>query len=489
MRKTLQQVFLASALLSCLISCIDKDVYQGNGDDNQGAEHTRYVSYLYPYGSEAQNVVAEITLEIDGEINTDMIKAEMPFLKYNKSWLFMLTQDDCMHAAYSTTWAAINGKPLSPDPKYYYNAEQLAAGDLPPDVFYLNKTLGSTDGTGNEVRFAFTTTLSAEEDWMDAEIIVNKGFTDNYYRFHMKSGLTWNNVTEMLSYGTGIAFHDVKTEAVNNEDSILKHYELSQQIVLDKLDGRGCKTLAEPNGNKTYVRAALDYAPIQIMTAQGAGASDPELVHLQPFKVNSDLHERLIQRYIYESPFDIITPIETELRKDEEERYAIHVGIHGTGYTFAQFLLWLNNEYGKDGDDSVWFPSLEEYYEYAYYRSHGTIEQEVEGNRITLKISLPSEQYFYYPSITLNLSGIKEAQVKSITSGDEVTGLSYGNHADGLMLNIDCRRFLVEHAEHFVDKYLESPTESNKRDAVYFVKKLKESPVKEELSKKIPGYK
>jgi len=201
--------------------------------------------------------------------------------------------------------------------------------------------------------------------------------------------------------------------------------------------------------------------------------------------VNSDLHEHLIQRYFYESPFDIITPIETELRKDEEERYAIHVGIHGTGYTFAQFLLWLNNEYGKDGDDSVWFPSLEEYYEYAYYRSRSTIEHEVEGNRITLKISLPSEQYFYYPSITLNLSGIIEAQVKSITSGEEVTGLSYGNHADGLMLNIDCRKYLAEHAAYFVEKYESSRTESNKEDALYFIDMLKESPAKTELLKRM----
>lgn len=486
MRKTLQQVFLASALLSCLISCIDKDVYQGNGDDNQGAEHTRYVSYLYPYGSEAQNVVAEITLEIDGEINTDMIKAEMPFLKYNKSWLFMLTQDDCVHAAYSTTWAAINGKPLSPDPKYYYNAEQLAAGDLPPDAFYLNKTLDSTDGTGNEVRFAFMTTLSAEEDWMNAETDVNNGYTDNYYRFFMKSGLTWNNVTEMLSYGTGIAFHDVNTEAVTREDSIIKHYTLSQQIILDKLAGRGSKTLAEPNGNKTYVRAALDYAPIQIMTAQNeGGATDPELERLYPFKVNFDLDKGLLHRAFHDSPYDILPQIEAQLRKDKQEREAIHVGIHGTDITFAQFLLWLNNWYGKDGDDSVWFPSLEEYYEYNYYRIHGSITKEISENAITLTISLPSGQYFYYPSVTVNLSGIREEQIQSIKSNDAVTGLSVGNYEEGLMLNIDCRKYLVEHVTHFVEKYESSRSQSNKNDAFYFVNMLKESSVKDELLQRI----
>lgn len=468
------------SLLIVYTSCIDKDVYQGYTDDSQ---NTGYVQYLYPYGNEAQNVVAEITLETDGEIDMEKINANMPFLKYNKSWLFMLTQDDCKHAAYSTTWAAINGKPLSNN--YYYSAEQLAAGDLPPDVSSFNKTLGSTDGTGKEVRFAFTTTLAPEWTWMDAETDVNNGFTKNYYRFYMKSGLTWNNVSEMLAYGTGIAFHDVNTEAVNREDSIIKHYMLSQQIILNKLSGRGCKTLAEPNGNKTYVRAALNYDPIQIMTAQNPGASGPELERLYPFKVNSDLDKSLLQRAFYDSPYNIITQIGTQLGKDKQEREAIHVGVHGTDITFAKFLLWLNNTYGKDGDDSVWFPSLEEYYEYNYYRTHGAVTKEISGNTIKLKISLPSGQYFYYPAVTVNLSGIKMEQIKSITSDNKVTGLSYTDYEDGLMLNIDCRKYLVEHATYFVEKYEAKFSVSNRNDASYFVDMLKDSEVKSRLQERL----
>lgn len=466
--------------ISIFISCIDKDVYQGDTDDYQVTE---YVKYLYPYGNEAQNIVAEITLETDGEVNTDIIEAEIPILKYNKSWLFMLTQDDCVHTAYSTTWAAINGKPLSRN--YYYSAEQLAAGDLPPDIFYFNKTLGSTDGTGKEVRFAFTTTLAPEWEWMDAETDVNKGFTKSYSRFYMKSGLTWNNVYEMLAYGTGIAFHDVSTEAVNREDSIIKHYELSQQIILDKLSGRGCKVLAEPNGNKTYVTAALDYDPIQIMTAQNTGSTGPEVVPLYPFSVQTDLHRGLLQRTFYNSSYDIVSKIESELRKAGEERQAVHVGIHGTDVAFAQFLVWLNDNYGKDGDDSVWFPSLEEYYEYNYYRIHGTIKKEISGNTVKLSISLPSGQYFYYPSVTVNLSGIKKEQIRSINSNDAITGLSYADYEDGLMLNIDCRRYLVEHATHFVEKHESDFSIYSRRDASYFVDMLKDSEIKSSLQERL----
>ena len=138
--------------------------------------------------------MAEVVIKTDGSVNLENVTAEIPPLKYNKSWLFMLTQDDCRQDAFSNTWAAIHGKPLSKD--YFYDAAHLDAGDLPPDAYYLGKTLGSTDGAGNEIRFAFTTTLSPEWDWMNVEPSVQKGWTSNYYRFFMKSGLIWDNIAD-----------------------------------------------------------------------------------------------------------------------------------------------------------------------------------------------------------------------------------------------------------------------------------------------------
>ena len=224
------------------------------------------------------------------------------------------------------------------------------------------------------------------------------------------------------------------------------------------------------------------------MTAKGTQAGGPVVKRHFPYKVDSDLEKEILQRTFYNNTFDITARIENELKKNKEEREAIHVGIHGTDVTFAQFLLWLNNNYGKDGDDSVWFPSFEEYYEYNYYRVNSTIDHEINGDTLKLLISLPSEQYFYYPSVTVNLSGIKYDQVKEVISNDAVTGLSYAPYDEGVMVNIDCRRFLYEHASHFVDKYLKYPTLLNREDAIYFVEKLKDSPEKDELGKRIPGY-
>ena len=489
--KTTGIIILFSIILS---SCADKDLYKGNKttDETTGTTTTpSYTSYLYPYSTENSNNTIEISIVTDGSVQaTNKVNLSIPPLKYNKSWLFMLTQDDCKHAAYCITWAAINGRPVSSSDTLavsgsasskvlYYSCEQLYANDLPPNAYNLNKTLGSTDGCGNEVRFHPTTTLAPEWNSMRAQVSVNKGFTGNYYRFYMKSTLTWNDVKEMLNFGTGIAFHDVNTPSVQNTDSILFHYQIAQDSILKNLSGRGAKMLAEPNGNKTYVAAANNFSDIQTLTAQSGS------VELYPFQIGTDLSKTLLNRYFPGDPAKIISDIQACMKLPKEQRKAIHAGVHGTDKYWVDFLLWLNNTYGKDGDDSVWFPSQEEYYEYNYYRIHSTMNTTVNGDTLHIRLTMPSAKYFYYPSLTLNLSGIQKANVRSISTNDAVTGLSFSNRDDGLTLNIDCRKHLVEHATHYVEMYEKNPTSLSLADARYFVNQLKESTTKEALLKRL----
>ena len=104
---------------------------------------------------------------------------------------------------------------------------------------------------------------------------------------------------------------------------------------------------------------------------------------------------------------------------------------------------------------------------------------------IKLTVHLPGQEYFYHPSVTVNLSGVKKEDIKHISSNDEVTGLSYANYENGIMLNIDCRKYLAEHAENFVKRYEANPTNASaKADANYFVNMLKDSDKKTELKKR-----
>lgn len=153
------------------IGCIkEKNLYD---DELAEKEVISDPEFFYPFINEPIDHTAEITIQVKEGVQLPIQPtAVIPPLKYNKSWLFMLTQDDCKHAAFCYTWAAIHGKPLSK--KSFYDLAHLQRNELPSDYYYLGKTLGSTDGAGNEVRFSFGTTLSPEESWMDKTTTINK---------------------------------------------------------------------------------------------------------------------------------------------------------------------------------------------------------------------------------------------------------------------------------------------------------------------------
>ncbi len=461
------------------------------GDTTVSGENPNVTpAYIYPFSDEVSNSVAEITLCFDNNVDISTLSAEIPYLKYNKEWLLLLTQDDCKQAAYCRTWAVINGRPVSSSetieiPPYwvelYYTSLHLRSNDLPPTIIKESTPLCSTDGAGKDVRFAFTTTLMPEGNSMKSAISVTPGFTDNYYRFYVRSGLAWEDVTEMVNYGVGIAFHDVDSYDVSTPSVIATHYGICQDTIKSRLAGRGCKMLTEPNGNKAYILAAQEFSDILTITAQSGGQK------LYPFQVSGDLKQAVLERTVYDNFTDIYSKINTEMSKPKETREAILIGVHGTNNEWMDFFRDIRNKYGKGGADNVWFTSQEEYFEYNYYRVHSSVAfSQIDSKTVKLTVTLPSEKLFYYPSITVNLLGLNNANVISVSSNNTVSGLSHAKYGTGEMINIDCRKHLAAMATHYVETYESDKSVSYfKWDAEYFTNMLKDSDTKTALLKRI----
>ncbi len=491
---------LYKAILICMLSlsitsCIKIiDLYEGGNKEENNSNNNINIDnspiYIYPFGEEIRDATAEIIIQLKEDVQNENIAIEIPHLKYNKSLLCMLTQDDCKQSAFCRTWAAINGYPISsstlypttPTPHdFYYDFRHLENNDLPPTIINRSKSLGNTDGAGNEVRFSFTTTLAPEVRWMNANSVVSPGFTSNFYRFYQKSGLIWDNVMHMMNYGVGIALHDVEAKNVNDPRELALHFSIAQDSIKKRLSNRGAKFMAEPNGNKSYITAALQHNDIQTITAQ-AGA-----IKIYPFQLEDDLNKTSIIRTFNDSPAYFKKVISEQMKLCHQNREAVYIGVHNTDNSWTEFLTWVNNNYGKDGNDSIWMPSHEEFYEYNYYRIHSTYSiTRMKEKQFKISIKLPSLPHFYYPSITLNLNGIKHQNIASISTCNTIKGLSYGAIIDGVMINIDCRKHLVEHATHFVEKYEKSKSnKSLKEDAIYFTNQLKECNEKNELLKRL----
>ena len=122
--------------------CIRKlNLYQGDKDEDENKDNGKRrdviceTEFIYPFGNETADKEIEITIHLKADRQAGYLYTEIPTLKYNKDWLFLMTQDDCMHSAFSYTWAAIHGKPLSYI--YYCDLAHLQNGDLPPDYLSL----------------------------------------------------------------------------------------------------------------------------------------------------------------------------------------------------------------------------------------------------------------------------------------------------------------------------------------------------------------
>ncbi|MNL32361.1 hypothetical protein D3C87_1542060 [compost metagenome] len=204
---------------------------------------------------------------------------------------------------------------------------------------------------------------------------------------------------------------------------------------------------------------------------------------LIPYQVHSDLNKITFSRVFVNHSSEVKNLVINELAVDPQQRAAVHIGVHETDHEWAQFLVWLNDSYGQEGADVLWFPSQEEYYEYNYYRQHADVQINRVGTEIKIKVKFPNRKNFYFPALTLNIAGLKKSMIASISSNEQVTGLTYGDFGDGLSINLDCRKFLYDHADYYVKRYLSKRTKTNLEDARYHTGALKESVQKRDLLK------
>lgn len=143
------------------------NLYQGDKDEDENKDNGKRqdviceTEFIYPFGNETADKEIEITIHLKADRQVGYLYTEIPTLKYNKDWLFLMTQDDCMlqpfHIHGCHSWQTLSYI-------YYCDLAHLQNGDLPPDYYSLGKTLATTNGTGQEVRFSFGTTVAADDD-------------------------------------------------------------------------------------------------------------------------------------------------------------------------------------------------------------------------------------------------------------------------------------------------------------------------------------
>lgn len=380
------------------------------------------LSYIKYFGEKVS-----FTIECASEAEANSLGLSIPKLKFNKEAVISLTADDASASHYCALFNYIHNRPYSLG--YFFHHNQYDAGDLPkadaahPDdaIFApLGKTLGFTDGCGIERRITFDCAIwanakSGENIMMDWIIPVDPS-ANNQYRF-MTPYLVWGDLIPMLEFGCSISQHNVDTPKPETSEGILNGYILDTIKTLQKIN-RGFKILTRPDGNNTYVNVSLAFPQHLAIIGENAPT-----VFQYPFSENFNMYKCLQQRRFPTEATDYITEvISPEMQKSKEERRWMHIGIHRAGQTSLDYVLWLNNNLGKDGSDVAWMTTPDEFYEYWYMRKYAKIVKTVIGATANLDIYIPKGQYFYFPELTFmtnqNISGINNIH-------DKIKGFSF----------------------------------------------------------------
>lgn len=464
------------AICISLISCV-KDVYVGDNSDKEEEpepskpnEEEQIPDLSVPKTFDWNEVYIEIPLLQNVDVND--IQIYFPPLKYNKSFAYSYTFDDCTVMAYGKAFCTINKKWVD-DSRYFHVDQTTTTGVIP------NETLAYTDGCGKERRFTFGVSIWPDmhsayiDDFMNPR---NKSVDKNYPH------LVWNDVVPLIDFGCDLYFHDVNTNEDNSVNGIFKGLKSSQRITEEKL-GRKMKILARPNGNNDYITAGRQYEDIVFMTTEGiTDIGVRPLVNIE-FDDKIDLKKAVQYRRNTER-----TPSVNELISDidNEAVSGNYTWIHDFSHGPAdfQFILDLfttiNDKYGRNGKDCIWFATLDEVYEYNYIRNNCIIEKKVSNNILTLKFSIPSSDFpnelQFHRDFSILLTGTSIQSDAKISCGNNVYGLSYAKQGNNSwLININCNKSLLDKAERYTTIYEKECSNSAKEDALYFINQLKES--------------
>ena len=447
------------------------------------------IQYIKGFGD-----MVELNLSVPIGIDPSTVNLTFPKLKYNKPNVASLTVDDS-HSIWNNVFSVINKRwvdneqysffdPTSGDREFIYHKDCSYQGYTKTNGYYPTKNLEYTDGAGVYHRFGVSVATWA---W-------DLGLRDEIAGIFIP-WVTAREVRFMQDFGNSFNYHDIHgivTYAAAHEGSTDVSQELFNQYVKTDADAflaltdRIPKILQGPNGDPNYIYLARLCPEMQYNMELANRGTDSVCSPFLPFNnihlLDKKSEKYLVQRFFLQGDYtfeawknDIIQQGSVA----ESARKWTILGMHRpardlTKYGIINALNDIEAAVGVSGDDSIWFPSIDEFYEYWFMTQYAQINKIIDGQNIKFKIWVPANKNFWYKSISCLLSGITELTGIDISSSENCPGTSCVINNNQLLVNLDFNTDLISKAEKYVSIFEETPTKEYAfEDAQYFVQMLK----------------
>ena len=467
--------YINSQLQTCVVLKCRNTV----SEEVNGLMHIQYCKF--------RGDVVEFDITLPSSVNREAISLEIPPLKYNKKMVFSYITDDS-YAIYQYIFSLINKRYIAkrfklPDDRILTwhlgmqgdpQIEQYVS-----DAYYPEKPAQCTDGAGIKKRYA--TTVATWPDKLKNQYI---GQDFGYF-------LPWMSEKEFklfFDFGFMVAYHDLigyDTATTDTQAKFDKCVEDSVALFKEYI-GITPKLMVEPNGDHKYITFSRVNDNIQVITAQGG---DPSIKKVYPFSPDFTLSKNnvTIQRlfaygddmvYDNDNPqyaqdlLDILSGFNAT--ENKESIYRLIGSTHRGSHWESVFIKNLHRLYGDIGLDNLWFPTLDEFFEYWYMRENTLSVKTVTETGVHYRMYVPKGANFFFRDLSVLISGVPSLEGVSVTSGDNVYGTSFAMNDGRLLVNLDFNPLLLERVNKYVESFeADYNAEYAYDDAYYFVQMLK----------------
>lgn len=457
---------------SNLQSCVVVKCKNAVAEDVDGLLHLRYCKF---FGD-----VVEFDVTVPDSVNKESIALSIPPLKFNKKMAFSYITDDS-YAIYQYIFSTINKRMIAKNFQlsdgrvlsYHLGMQGKSEFDqYVSEEFYPESFAQCTDGAGIKRRYA--TTVAA---WGDKLKDQNIG---------QDVGIHWPWTSEKefklyFDFGFMCAYHDLIGYDANTTDTQERFDKcMADTVALFKeYVGRVPKLMVEPNGDHKYITYCQNNNTVQVITAQ---SGDPRIKKVYPFNpdFSLDKNDVAIERlFAYGTNEQYKTDLLNQLAEfnsatDKTKIQWLIGAAHRSSYWESELITSINRLYGAEGNDSLWFPTLEEFFEYWYMRTNTLSVKTVTGTGVHYKMYVPKGANFFYRDLSVLIDGVPSLDGVSVVSGENVFGTSFAINDGKLLVNLNFDEKLLERANRYVTSF---ESDYNKEyaydDAYYFVQQLK----------------
>ena len=367
--------------------------------------------------SSISNIVTDSTLSCNSNITltitfdsvlTSIPNIDLARLRYNKDFAYSITFDDGSWWEYNITYPILNGG-MTPD------------GEIQNGYFY-------TDGCGNDEKFRASIAINGNT-------ILETPYGTNF--------MTWENVKEMFQNDWDVLNHsfthcaygcDYEREVIANDSMVLAKLDFQMtHFAIPSGDNDGYRLPAFNNGQVAV------HGQSYLMQGEG-GLQVDQSINLFELELFRNTLE--IENLPFGEDIDNVAALTQSGNHYWMSEYAHRIGYPGDPYIFIyvddfkEYMNYIENSFGRFGEDNVWFAPVQEVYEYIQVRDNIQISStQTIGNQMIVTFdssSIPEGLRRNTLSLLLDLSLNNTLNISNI----EATNSNLKFNSEGL-INLD----------------------------------------------------